>query len=61
LRLFNFRSVRHYDEEGFAKQVIEDLFTLATCIYFLAFSINPIIKANSYAKVQETVNMLKTG
>ncbi|ORY00820.1 hypothetical protein BCR34DRAFT_494347, partial [Clohesyomyces aquaticus] len=51
LKLFNFRSIRHYDEEGFAKQVIEDLFTLATCIYFLASSINSIIKANSYAKV----------
>lgn len=61
LRLFDFGSVRHCDEEGFAEQVVEDQFALATCIHFLASGIDLIAKANSRIEVQQTLNMLKRG
>jgi serine/threonine protein kinase len=61
LRLFDFGSVRHRDDEGFAEQVVEDQFALATCIHFLAYSIDPIAKANSLIEVQQMINILKRG
>lgn len=61
LRLFNFGSIRHRDKEGFYKQVLEDHFTLATCIHFLASGVNPVAKASSLAEVQRTFNILKEG
>ena len=61
LQLFDFGSVRHRDDEGFAEQVVEDQFALATCIHFLASGIDLIAKANSRVEVQETLNMLKRG
>ncbi|KAH9882243.1 hypothetical protein J1614_001415 [Plenodomus biglobosus] len=59
LKLFDFGSVRHRDDEGFAEQVVEDQFAPATCIHYLASGINLIAKANSRVEVQETFNMLK--
>jgi serine/threonine protein kinase len=61
LRLFDFGSVRHYDEEGFYEQVLEDHFTLATCIHFLASGIDPVAKANSLVEVRRTFEILKGG
>ena len=61
LQLFDLGSVRHCDDEGFAEQVVEDQFALATCIHFLASGIDLIAKTNSRVEVQETLNMLKGG
>lgn len=61
LRLFDFGSIRHRDEEGFYEQVLEDHFTLATCIHFLASGVDPVAKANSLAEVRRTFSILKGG
>ncbi|KAF2732210.1 hypothetical protein EJ04DRAFT_544788 [Polyplosphaeria fusca] len=61
VKLFDFGSVRHRDDEGFAEQVVEDQFALAMCIYFLASGIDLLAKSNSRVEVQRTLNMLKRG
>jgi serine/threonine protein kinase len=61
LRLFDFGSIRHCDDEGFYEQVLEDHFTLATCIHFLASGIDPVAKAKSVAEVRRTFHTLQAG
>ncbi|KAF2276153.1 uncharacterized protein EI97DRAFT_433567 [Westerdykella ornata] len=61
LRLFDFGSIRHRDDEGYHEQVLEDHFTLATCIHFLASGVDPIAKATSLAEVRQTFSILKGG
>jgi serine/threonine protein kinase len=61
LQLFDFGSITHCEDEGFSEQVLEDHFTLATCIHFIASGVDPIAKANSYAEVQRMHSTLKGG
>lgn len=61
LRLFDYGSVRHRNDEGYAEQVVEDIFALATCIHFLASGIDPVANANSRAEVVQTFRILKGG
>ncbi|KAF2245093.1 hypothetical protein BU26DRAFT_522218 [Trematosphaeria pertusa] len=61
LRLFDFGSVRHRDDEGFYEQVLKDHFALATCIHFLASGVDPLAKANSIAELRRTFSILKGG
>lgn len=61
LRLFDFGSIIHCQEEGFKEQVMEDHFKLATCIHYLASGIDPFANVGSYAKVKQITNDLKRG
>ncbi|KAF2431958.1 hypothetical protein EJ08DRAFT_696101 [Tothia fuscella] len=61
LRVFDFGSILHCQEEGFKEQVMEDHFKLATCIHFLASGIDPFAKARNYAEVKQITNNLKRG
>jgi serine/threonine protein kinase len=61
LRLFDFGSITHCQEEGFIHQVIEDHFTLATCIHYLASGIDPFANVKSYVEVKQTLDTLKKG
>ncbi|KAF1966859.1 hypothetical protein BU23DRAFT_661387 [Bimuria novae-zelandiae CBS 107.79] len=61
LKLFDFGSITHCNDEGFSEQVLDDHFALATCIHFIVSGVDPIAKANSYAKVQQVLSTLKGG
>lgn len=61
LRLFDFGSIIHCQEEGYKEQVMEDHFKLATCIHFLASGIDPFANVRSYAEVKQITNDLKRG
>lgn len=59
LTVFDFGSVRYRTDEGYSEQVVEDHFTLATCVHFLASGSDALAKVNSYAELKETVSELK--
>ena len=61
LRLFDFGSVRRYDEDGFDEQVLEDHFSLATCIHFLVCGTDPLARVESYAELRRRQADLKGG
>jgi serine/threonine protein kinase len=61
LQLFDFGSVIHCADEGFAEQVVEDGFALATCIHFLASGVDLLAKANSRSEIEEMLQKLKSG
>lgn len=61
LKLFDFGSITHCNDEGFSEQVLEDHFALATCIHFIASGVDPIAKANSHAEVKRIFSTLKDG
>jgi serine/threonine protein kinase len=55
LRLFDFGSVRYCEEADYSEQVLEDHFSLATCIHALASGVNVLAEAKSRIQVQETL------
>jgi len=61
LQLFDFGSIMQQDEEYFDEQVLQDHFSMATCIHYLASGEDLLAKATSYQEVQNTLEMLKGG
>jgi serine/threonine protein kinase len=61
LRVFDFGSIRHQEEVGFDDQVLEDHFSLATCIHALASGVDPIADARSRIEVRRIFKELQEG
>jgi hypothetical protein len=60
LKVFDFGSVARHDDD-FQSQVLEDHFTLATCIHFLASGPNTIAGAESRAEFERILSELEGG
>lgn len=61
LKLFDFGSITHRNDEDFDEQVLDDHFNLASCIHFLASGINPLAQAESAADLQRIRTDLERG
>jgi serine/threonine protein kinase len=61
LKLFDFGSITHKNDEDFDEQVLDDHFSLASCIHFLASGIDPLAKAESAADFQRIRSDLERG
>lgn len=61
LKLFDFGSIVHYNDEDFDERVLDDHASLATCIHFLASGVDPLAKAQSIGDVRQIRNNLERG
>jgi serine/threonine protein kinase len=61
LKLFDFGSVTHRDEDNFQNQVLDDHFNLAICIHFLASGIDHLARAESLADLKRIRRELERG
>jgi serine/threonine protein kinase len=62
LKVFDFGSIMHRDDNGFDEQVLDDHFNLATCIHFLASGTKPLESELKQGKavVEEGARELKS-
>lgn len=51
LKIFDFGSAAHKDDEDFEHQIVEDQSNLATCIFYLASGIDPFAEVKSSADI----------
>ncbi|KIV95255.1 hypothetical protein PV10_02928 [Exophiala mesophila] len=61
LKLFDFGSAVHCQDEEYQYQIRDDQFTLATCIYFLATGKDPFEQADTTASVKSIRKSLQQG
>lgn len=61
LKIFDFGSAVHSEDEDFEHQILEDRSNLATCIYFLASGIDPFAEAKSVADINRIRQDLQQG
>ncbi|KAI9796590.1 MAG: hypothetical protein M1825_000607 [Sarcosagium campestre] len=61
LKVYDFGSVVHRDDEGFDVQVLDDHFSLANAIRYLAAGVDPLSKATSYSKFRQIEDELRQG
>ena len=61
LKIFDFGSIVHRDDEGFHEHLLDDHFTLASTIHFLASGVDPLAKAESLSDLRRIENELRQG
>ncbi len=61
LKLFDFGSLVHQDDDDVYEQILEDRFNLANCIHFLASGVSPLNKAECLTQLQQTMSDLRKG
>ncbi|RVX67716.1 hypothetical protein B0A52_07839 [Exophiala mesophila] len=61
VKLFDFGSAVHYQDEDYQDQIRDDQFTLATCIYFLATGEDSFDQAETTASVKSIRKSLQQG
>lgn len=61
LKVYDFGSIVHKDDENFHEHVLDDHFSLANAIHFLASGMDPLAKATSFLEFRRIEDELRQG